>query len=73
MAVKARNRKRRQKEEMMLRAVRIKCCYCDIKDTCIRREGKEKDEKLGRRTSCTLTPNIPRSKSKQLAKARKGK
>lgn len=59
--MKARNRKKKEREELEAKAVRIKCCFCDIKDTCNRRAGKEKDEKLGRMTLCTLTPNRPKS------------
>lgn len=59
--MKAKNRKKKERDELMDKAVRIKCCFCDIKDTCTRRAGKEKDEKAGRMTYCTQTPNRPRS------------
>lgn len=42
-------------------AVMIKCCYCQIKDTCKTRVNKEKTEKLGIKALCTLTPNRPKS------------
>lgn len=73
MAVKARNRKRNERLNITLNAVRIKCCYCDIKDTCKRREFKEKNEMDGIRTSCMITPNVPRSKARKIAKARNRK
>lgn len=70
MAVKRRNQKRRQREEMEIRAVKIKCCYCDIKDDCKHRESKERTEKKGIVTLCCMTPNIPKAKLRQLAKLR---
>lgn len=45
--------------------VKIKCCYCDLKDTCKVRQGKEKSEKLGIKTFCTLTPNNTKTSKKK--------
>lgn len=61
MAVKRRKEKKRLREELMSKAVRIKCCYCDIKETCRLRANKEKAEQRGTMTYCTVTPNRPRS------------
>lgn len=38
-------------------AMKIKCQYCDIKETCTRRSRKESHEKSGIITRCVLTPN----------------
>ena len=64
MAVKRRNEKKQHKEWLTKNAVKIKCCYCDLKDTCIRRVNKEKDEKMGIITRCVLTPNKKKKKKK---------
>lgn len=45
-------------------AMRIRCRYCDIKDTCTRRERKESYENRGIMTYCTLTPNRFKKKKK---------
>lgn len=65
MAVKARNRKRIESEERNKKAVKIKCCYCDSKETCQFRERKEKSENRGITTLCTLTPNVIVKKKKK--------
>lgn len=52
-------------------AVGIKCCYCDIKDTCPRRQRKELEERKGLITYCLLTPNRPQSYKKKRRKKRK--
>lgn len=49
-------------------AVKIKCCYCDLKDVCIRRENKERYEQDNWITRCTLTPNRPGAKRKKRKK-----
>lgn len=46
-------------------AVKIRCRYCDIKDTCIRRPHKEASENKGIMTRCILTPNRPSKKRKK--------
>ena len=61
MAVKRRNQKRLEKENLLKEAVKIKCCYCDIAGDCKRRKAKEKSESEGITTYCTLTPNRPKS------------
>lgn len=65
MAVKARNRKRLEREERDKKAVKIKCCYCDLKDTCKFKENKERNEAKGITTLCTLTPNVIGKKKKK--------
>ena len=45
-------------------AVKIKCCYCDINETCIRRQRKEDHEEKGL-TYCQITPNRPQSFKKK--------
>ncbi len=61
MAVKIRNQKKKEREELMSKAVKIKCCYCQIYSTCTRKITKEKSEAMGITTYCTLTPNRPKS------------
>lgn len=41
------------------KAIKIKCRYCDIVDTCHRRPHKEKYEEQGITTRCIITPNRP--------------
>ena len=38
-------------------AVRIRCRYCDIRESCDRRERKESYEEQGLFTYCAITPN----------------
>lgn len=64
MAVKQKNRKANDRKTLLERAVKIKCCYCLSKDTCIRKENKEKLEHAGCMTYCTLSPNIPKKSKK---------
>ena len=52
-------------------AVGIKCCYCDVKDTCSRRQRKESEERKGLITYCLLTPNRPQAYKKKRRKKRK--
>lgn len=52
--------------------VKIRCRYCDLKDICGRRKQKEKYEKEGWMTLCSLTPNRP-GKKKKKKKAKKKK
>jgi hypothetical protein len=53
-------------------AVKIKCCYCDLKNICTRRKNKEKYEQIDWITRCTLSPNRPGVKRKK-RKKRKSK
>lgn len=52
-------------------AVKIKCCYCDLKDICTRREHKEAVEQDGWITRCVITPNRPGIKRKKRKKRKK--
>lgn len=52
-------------------AVKIKCQFCDIADTCNRRQRKEKYEDSGMVTRCTLTPNRPGASRKKRKRAKK--
>lgn len=45
-------------------AVKIKCCYCDVKDICTYRVRKEATEKMGITTKCTMTPNKKKTSKK---------
>ncbi len=45
-------------------AVRIRCRYCDLYESCIRRERKEAIEKAGTMTYCAITPNKKKRKKK---------
>lgn len=47
------------------KAVKIRCQYCDIKDSCSVRGEKEAYEDLGVMTYCTLTPNRPNKRKKK--------
>ena len=67
MAVKAKRRKKLESAASWARAVKIKCCYCDIKDTCKFRARKEADENKGITTYCTQTPNVVGKKKKKAA------
>lgn len=53
-------------------AVKIKCCYCELKDECNRRKQKEKYEQAGWITRCSISPNRPGVKRKK-RKKRKSK
>lgn len=57
--------------ETIEKAVKIKCCFCEIKDTCSRRAQKEKYEVAGWTTRCTVTPNRPGAKRKKRKKQKK--
>lgn len=65
MAVKAKNRKKKSAQENYSKAIKIKCCYCDIKGNCKNQAYKEKSEGLGFTTLCTLTPNVPKKQRKK--------
>jgi hypothetical protein len=65
MAVKRKNQKKKKLQELYDKAVKIKCCYCDIKGECTRRSSKEQSERMGITTYCTLTPNRPKSFKKR--------
>lgn len=54
-----------RKKSALDNAVKIKCCYCDIKETCIKRSNKEDYEEKGIMSYCTLTPNRPQSFKKK--------
>lgn len=69
MAVKARNRKRNESIERDKKAVKIKCCYCNIKEDCKFRKRKEESENKGISTLCTITPNIIVKKKKKTKNA----
>ena len=64
MAVKQRKRKTNFKKDLLNKAVKIKCCYCESNETCIYRVRKEKSEETGCMTYCTLTPNVPKKQKK---------
>ena len=55
----------RKLEQEVDAAIKIRCRYCDIKDTCSKREQKEKYENQGIATRCTLTPNRPGKKKRK--------
>lgn len=42
--------------------VKIRCKFCDLKDTCKKREKKEKYEMANIVTYCVLTPNGRKNK-----------
>jgi len=63
------NDKRKTLDNMYERSVKIKCCYCDLKEDCRNRATKEKSEKMGFTTYCSMTPNRPKSFVKRQKKA----
>lgn len=65
MAVKARNRKRNRARDNYNKAIKIKCCYCNLYGNCDRQAYKENSENLGLITYCTLTPNVPKKQRKK--------
>lgn len=71
MTVKKAKQKKNQRKWLTENAVKIKCCYCDARDTCKSRVRKEKWEQDGCMTACVMTPNSRRKKKKNkvLAKA----
>lgn len=54
----------RMKKLGLYQEVKIRCCYCDIKDICPRRPHKEAYEARGIMTRCPFTPNRPKKKKK---------
>lgn len=50
--------------KLMGESVKIKCCYCLIKDECPKRKWKEDSEAKGFVTYCNMTPNQPKSSRK---------
>lgn len=68
MAVKQKKRKANFKKNLLSKAIKIKCCYCQSKDTCIYKVRKEKSEETGCMTYCTLTPNVPKKAKKKAKK-----
>lgn len=54
--------------ETMTEEIKIRCRYCDLRDTCNRRPQKEAYEKDGWMTQCSLTPNRPGKKKKKKKK-----
>ena len=51
-------------DQLMKESVKIKCCYCLIKDDCPLRKRKEDSEAKGFVTYCNRTPNRPKSAKK---------
>lgn len=66
MAVKKKKLKKNFKKDLRTKAVKIKCCYCDIKNDCKIKARKEKSENKGCTTYCLLTPNIPKKQKKKI-------
>ena len=74
MAVKTKNKKKLKMQELIANSTKIKCCYCDLQETCSLRANKEKSENMGIITHCTLTPNVSKKKkNKKKAVKSKGK
>lgn len=65
MAVKRKKQKKQQSAESWAKAVKIKCCHCDLAAECQFRERKERDENKGIITWCTLSPNKRKKKAKK--------
>ena len=61
----SRKKAKKHMAELVETGVMIKCCYCSAKDNCKFRVNKEKSEKMGIKTYCTMTPNRPKSFKKK--------
>jgi len=57
MGIKRKKEKRAYQEYLTKYAVKIKCCYCDLYESCAGREGKEWYENQDIATRCVMTPN----------------
>ena len=66
--MKRKNEKKNFKKNLSKVAIKIKCQYCNVKDTCAKRASKEKDEQKGVMTYCMITPNKPKSYTKKKKK-----
>jgi len=55
--MKRKKAKQNEKDWLDRNAVKILCRYCDLYETCDRREAKEKIEAEGIITRCVLCPN----------------
>ena len=66
--MKAKKTKKNMKEYISDNAVYIKCKHCELKDTCIRKKRKSKDERKGVRTFCLLTTNEPKKTLKKMSR-----
>lgn len=53
--------------------VKIKCRYCDARNSCQRRSQKEQYENKGIVSYCSLTPNRPQSRKRSKSKKRMNK
>ena len=70
MTLKRKSQKRAKLDSLYANSVKIKCCFCDIKETCSVRASKEKSEAMGITTFCTLTPNKTKSFIKKQKKSK---
>ena len=61
MAVKRKKQKKAFSQWLNANAVKIKCCYCDIREGCRYRPDKEAREAKGIICLCANTPNRPKS------------
>lgn len=68
--MKRKNEKKNFKNNLHKMAIKIKCQYCDVREACIKRQNKEKDEQNGVMTYCIITPNKPKSYSKKNKKSK---
>lgn len=69
MAVKKKKQKKNYMKWLVENAVKIKCCYCDARETCPYRDAKERTERMGIVTKCVNTPNKkPKKKPKKRRK-----
>lgn len=65
MAVKRKNLKKEKMQKLISESKKIKCCYCDARETCKTRAYKEKSEEMGINTYCSITPNKKVKKNKR--------
>lgn len=71
MAVKRKNEKKLKSKLMVENSVKIKCCYCDLAESCSYRPRKESTEKMGIMTYCSMTPNKKKKKGSAGSKDKK--
>lgn len=61
MTVKRKNEKTNKSIQISSSAIKILCCYCDIRENCTMRVRKENTERMDITTYCSKTPNKPKS------------
>lgn len=71
--MRAKKSKKNFKEYVSKNAILIKCQFCEINQTCNKRDRKERDESKHIRTFCILTPNKSKKTVEKMTKSGYGK